>query len=253
MDIYPQSVMGGSTDVVTARLRSGTVSSPRPNVWPLVSPVGGSPVLEQPTTNYPAQIGLGAPAEPGRFGDLTINSDWGWLYDAPLDMLSALVQNQQSAGDYYFLRSGEPVNAETWTPQDIFIPNQQAAAEARLIGGPGIDSNWGVRKVSVDLAADPGLEFDAVGNVGKLRAKPNISQALTRGAFGIGLNLAEDPGLEFEVVGDTGSLRVKADALRGLTNTAAGLGLDPAGGAKYDVFYVDAAGGITRGPLKLRA
>jgi hypothetical protein len=69
----------------------------------------------------------------------------------------------------------------------------------------------------------------------------------------VSVDLATDPGLEFDAAGDEGQLRVKPDGARGLSRNADGVGLNPAGGAKYDVWYVNAAVGITRGPLKLRA
>ena len=183
--------------------------------------------MEQPMTNYPAQIGLGAPAEPGRFGDLTINSDWGWMYDAPFDLLSALTQNQwYPIGDaYYALFSGEAVNQGTWTPQNVEAQGQALFGfthALRVSGGPGIALDQADYRASVDLAVDSGLEFDAAGNDGKLRVLPNAAKAILREAAGVGVGLAANPGLEFD--GNNG-VAVKPDAGRGIQVSAGGVGL----------------------------
>ena len=108
--------------------------------------------------------------------------------------------------------------------------------------GSGIPT-WGARPAYKDSAQDGG------GGGGGVSPGPGIDVDGSK----VGVDLAADPGLEFDAAGDAGQLRVLPDATRGLSLDANGVGLNPTGGAKYDVFYVNAAGGITRGPLKLRA
>ena len=108
--------------------------------------------------------------------------------------------------------------------------------------GSGIPT-WGARPTYKDSAQDGG------GGGGGVFPGPGIDVDGSR----VSVDLADDPGLEFDAAGDAGKLRVLPDGTRGLSRDANGVGLDPVGGAKYDVWYVNAGGGVTRGPLKLRA
>ena len=58
--------------------------------------------------------------------------------------------------------------------------------------------------VHVELATDPGLEFDGSGEDGRLRAKPNTAKALQRTADGLEVVVTANEGLEFESGGGLG-------------------------------------------------
>ena len=119
---------------------------------------------------------------------------------------------------------------------------QEVLLRGREAPGSGIPT-WGARPAHKDSAQDGG------GGGGGVFPGPGIDVDGSR----VSVDLADDPGLEFDAAGDAGKLRVLPDGTRGLSRDANGVGLDPVGGAKYDVWYVDAGGGVTRGPLKLRA
>jgi len=109
-----------------------------------------------------------------------------------------------------------------------------------LFGGPGItvtaveDSNQ--HKASVELSAtSPGLEFDAAGDAGKLRVKPDTTKGIDVGAAGVRIDLATDPGLQFT----GGDLAVKPNAAKAIVVEAAGVGV-VANAAK--AIAVDASG-----------
>jgi len=162
------------------------------------------------------------------------------------------------------------------------------ASAYEAVGGPGIavaaieDSNQ--HKVSVELATDPGLEFDAETDAGKLRAKVNAAKAMLRESAGLGVKAntdygvsvsssgvavdiaASNPGLQFvsgdlavlpnpdkAVVVEAAGVGVIANASKSISVTAAGVAVDIAAsnpGLKRDgagdlAFYPKALGGLT--------
>jgi len=73
---------------------------------------------------------------------------------------------------------------------------------------------------NIELDVNPGLEFDAAGAAGQLRAKVDTAAGMAAlGAGGIGIGLAANPGLQFT----GGALDSKPDTTRGLSKDAAGL------------------------------
>jgi len=113
------------------------------------------------------------------------------------------------------------------------------AAAYEVFGGPGIkvedvvDNNQ--NKVLVELATSPGLEFDAAGDAGKLRVKPDTSKGIDVGASGVRVDLATVPGLLFS----SGDLAVKPNAAKAIIVETAGVGV-VANAAK--AIAVDASG-----------
>ena len=134
------------------------------------------------------------------------------------------------------------------------------ASAYEAVGGPGIavaaieDSNQ--HKVSVELATDPGLEFDAETDAGKLRAKVNAAKAMLRESAGLGVKAntdygvsvsssgvavdiaASNPGLQFvsgdlavlpnpdkAVVVEAAGVGVIANASKSISVTAGGVGV----------------------------
>jgi hypothetical protein len=66
----------------------------------------------------------------------------------------------------------------------------QFSSVGSVVGGAGILKTGNT--LEVELATDPGLEFDAVGDGGKLRAKVNSTGGLERVAAGLGILLNGD-------------------------------------------------------------
>lgn len=96
-----------------------------------------------------------------------------------------------------FIEEGATQADQMWTQTaDNFILGTnpvvfvQFSAVTALTAGAGLldtGSTW-----SVDLATDPGLEFDVVGDAGKLRAKVSATGGLERVAAGLGILLNGD-------------------------------------------------------------
>lgn len=85
--------------------------------------------------------------------------------------------------------------------------------------GPGILVS--ADKIEVELATNPGLEFDAGGDAGKLRWKPDTTRGLNRDASGAYIVLAtSNPGVRFTIGGE---LDAKYNATGGVTSGASGL------------------------------
>ena len=116
--------------------------------------------------------------------------------------------------------SEAPRRLRAFVEETVEDPTVARPATRNVLGGPGIAVDG--RLVSADLATDPGLEFDAAGNDGKVRVKPNAAKGVLREAAGVGVGLAANPGLEFD--GNNG-LRVKADAGGAIQRSASGVGL----------------------------
>jgi hypothetical protein len=100
-------------------------------------------------------------------------------------------------GAAVFVEEGSTQSDQMWTQTaDNFILGTnpvvwvQFSAVTALTAGAGLldtGSTW-----AVELATDPGLEFDAVGDAGKLRAKVNPTGGIERVAAGLGVLLNGD-------------------------------------------------------------
>jgi len=99
------------------------------------------------------------------------------------------------------------------------------AALQHAAGGPGITVDDTTDpfepKISVDLADPSGLEFDAGGDDGRLKAKPDTARGLDLDGSGIFIDLAATPGLEFS----GGDLKVLPDGDEGIKVDAQGVGV----------------------------
>lgn len=109
----------------------------------------------------------------------------------------------------------------------------QTAGAGTIVGGPGIDVTANV--ASVDLATNPGLEFDVVGNGGALQVQVDPAGAVLRGASGLSVQVGDgieitgnalavdlagtNPGLQFV----TGELAVLPDPAGAIVVGAAGI------------------------------
>jgi len=134
----------------------------------------------------------------------------------------------------YMLADGfEPVpgaqNQETYAGQVIAFPGPEGAllsTSTKIDGGPGIivepnaDPAKDEPKVSVELAdSDPGLEFDAQGDDGKLKVLPDETAGVTVTDDGVTVKLEEDGngqkngGLEFAQDGDIKVLPNEAEGI----------------------------------------
>jgi len=204
-------------ETLSGRLLPGNSASPRYSALGEVVPIGSGPRGFAPPASMP---NLAVLTEAGGgygygFGDTYIDNSWG--------SLQQLLEWSQS--DPYY-------GAPSYFAQFVYPPSQ----------GGDYNPDW------LTAPMDP-LAPTTPGTMAYLRAGAGLDRTMLR----MFVDLATDPGLEFDAAGNAGKLRVRVDGTRGLSLDANGVGLDPIGGAKYDVFYVNAAGGITRGPQKLRA
>jgi len=92
--------------------------------------------------------------------------------------------------------------------------------------------------VHVDLAEDPGLEFDSSGEDGRLRVKPDTDSGLE--VDGSGVKVKIDVGLEFS----SGALRAKVNTTCGLQVNSNGIEGKVGTGLKFDngAFAIDTSG-----------
>jgi len=169
----------------------------------------------------------------------------------------------------YVLADGfEPVpgatNQETYAGQVIAFPGPEGAllsTSTKIDGGPGIivepnaDPSKDEPKVSVELAdSDPGLEFDAQGDDGKLKVLPDETAGVTVTDDGVTVKLEEDGngqksgGLEFAADGD---IKVLPNEAEGITVKLQGVSakLEPDHGLAFAndgdmLVMVKQAGGI---------
>jgi len=139
-------------------------------------------------------------------------------------------------------------NQETYAGQVIPFPGPEGAllsTSTKIDGGPGIivepnaDPSKDEPKVSVELAGqDPGLEFDAQGDDGKLKVLPDETAGVTVTDDGVAVKLEEDGngqksgGLEFAQDGD---LKVLPNENEGITVKLQGVSakLEPDGGLVF--------------------
>lgn len=132
--------------------------------------------------------------------------------------------NEVTAGAYTFVEEGT-VNANSgWvlstnnpiTVDTTALNFAQFSGTGQITAGAGLVKTGSV--LDVELAVDPGLEFDVSGTAGKLRAKVDTTRGLGRDAAGLFISLATNPGLQFS----GGALDWAPDTARGLSKDASG-------------------------------
>ena len=93
---------------------------------------------------------------------------------------------------------------------------------ARFQKAPGIDVT--ANKISIDLATNPGLDFDAGGDSGKLRVDLDTNSGLALGAGGISINL-NTLATQGDAIDATNDLLAVYDASSGTTESISVQGL----------------------------
>jgi hypothetical protein len=129
----------------------------------------------------------------------------------------------------YVLTTADPITVDTTTQEWVqFSCAGQIEAGDGLVKvgstisvgtGPGILVS--ADKIEVELSPTPGLEFDAVGDSGRLQAKVDTNRGLDIDANGIYVDLATDPGLTFT----GGDLEALLNAGGGLQKDVNGLAI----------------------------
>ena len=211
-----------------------------------------------------------------------VDGKWAWHFDGNLQTWWAVIGTPVGAGAPIYNteelvdggeRDGEATEingnahvasgtlARVWTQvgTDRWL-FEYAAGITAIDGGPGItidETDPLVPKVSVDLATDPGLQFDAAGDAGKLRAKVNPDKAMLRESDGLGVLAHTDKAI---VVSSDGvgvianaakAIEVSADGVGVIANTSYGISVSAAG-VKVDIAATNPGLQFTGGDLAVK-
>ena len=175
--------------------------------------VSAHPLYENGTPDETTVLWLKLSADCGGaevgYRDVAVGDDVGYVIAPPIEVIPG---------------SDPPANYDGWVYPHGEADGATLSALQHADGGPGIvvdeASDPFSPKVSVDLAAVPGLEFDAVGDAGKLRVLPDGTHGIALDAAGVQVKI--DLGLQFS----SGSVKAKPDTARGLDVDASGLFVD---------------------------
>lgn len=162
--------------------------------------------------------------------------------------------NEVNAGAFTFIEEGTTNASSGWvlsTANPITVDTTalnftQFSGAGQVVGGAGLVKTG--NKLDVELSALPGLEFDAVGDAGRLQVKADATRGISVDAAGVFLSLAANPALQFT----GGALDWLPDTTRGLAKDAVGayLALAAASGLQFSAGALDtllnSTGGLTK-------